>query len=439
MKNFKIPKEGIDRSSLLQSMEKMKKEEGDVDWQQGRSWSLVYYADEEHTEFLKKVYAEFFSENGVSPTAFPSLRRFEAEVVEMILHLLGGQEGEAGTMTSGGTESILLAIKTYRDWARKHKPNVKRPEILVPESAHPAFLKAAQYFDLKIVFLPVTSEFRSDIHAIEKKITDQTICIVGSAPSYPQGVIDPIWEMGEIAQKHGIGFHVDACLGGFLLPFMRKLGYSVRDFDFKVPGVSSISADLHKNGYAAKGASVILYKTNELRGFQYFISTDWPGGLYGSPTMMGTRPGGAIASAWAAMMAFGENGYLELARRTLKAVETLVQGVEQISELNFLVKPDMNILTIGAKSVDIFSVADKMEKKGWRIDRQRRPESIHLIVTPNHEQAVQPFLKDFNDAVEEEKRNPTQRQEQSEAMLYGVTGKSFSSGRSRKNLATKYG
>lgn len=399
--NFtRLPDLGMDREELLAAMARLKKEAGDVDWARARSWSLVYYGGEEHTRFLQYAHALYFSENGLSPAAFPSLRKFEAEVVAMVLDLLGAAGEGAGTMTSGGTESILLAMKAYRDHARVTRPDVKVPEILVPESAHPAFLKAAQYFDLKVVPVPLAGDWRADVDALRAALGPQTICAVASAPCYPHGVIDPIAAMAALARERGIGLHVDACLGGFLLPFMREAGARVPDFDFRVPGVTSISADLHKNGYAAKGASVIAWRTRELRRFQYFVSTDWPGGLYGSPTMLGTRPGGAIAAAWAAMISLGRNGYRELARLSMAATEAIKAGIGALPDVHIVGEPDMNVLCIASGTLDMFVVADLLERRGWRIDRQARPRAIHLIVTPNHLQAIDAFLADLAAAIE---------------------------------------
>jgi glutamate/tyrosine decarboxylase-like PLP-dependent enzyme len=418
MKFTSIPERGVDRARLLDFMAGLKREAGDADWAHGRSWSLVYHAGEEHTELLRQAYSLYFSENGLSPTAFPSLRKFEAEVVAMVVQLLGGASDEVGTMTSGGTESILLAMKTYRDHARATRPGVTAPEVLLPESAHPAFLKAAHYFGLRPVPLPLGADFRTDVEALRRAVGPQTICIVGSAPCYPHGVIDRIGDMAAVARERGVGLHVDACLGGFLLPFMREAGRAVPDFDFRVPGVTSISADLHKNGYAAKGASVVCYRTRELRSFQYFVSTDWPGGLYGSPTMLGTRPGGAIAAAWAAIVSLGRAGYRELAARTMAATDAVRAGVGATPGVHVVGDPDMNVLCIGSDTADMFAVADRLEQRGWRIDRQARPRAIHLIVTANHEQSIAAFLADLRAAVADAPAPPA---DDERAATYGVT------------------
>lgn len=418
-KYLTLPERGLNRADLLRKMEAEKSQ--DADWRNGRSWSLVYYGGDEHTEFLKQAYGLYFSENGLSGAAFPSLRKFEAEVVAMILSLLGGKNGEVGTMTSGGTESILLAVKTYRDWARIHRPEVTCPEMLIPVSAHPAFFKAAQYFDVRPVRVGLNSDYRVSLNQLQEKFSPQTIFIVGSAPSYPQGVIDAIVAMGAFAAERNVGLHVDACLGGFLLPFVRKLGYPVPAFDFTVPGVTSISADLHKNGYAAKGASAILYRNVELRRFQYFVDPDWTGGVYGSPTMLGTRPGGAIAAAWAAMMSLGEEGYLRLAQQTMHVTEQLIQGISAIPGLDITGSPDMSVLAFGAKDIDVFVLAKRMAQKGWRLDRQRNPDSLHMIATANHGQSIQPFLHDLALATVAERSNPSRKTNDGPATLYGVT------------------
>lgn len=416
---MQIPKSGLDHQSVIDKLNEAKS--GDVAWKEGRSWSLVYYAGEEHTEFLKKVYSLYFSENGAGPSMFPSLRRMEAEVVSMVANLLGGDLNSVGTMTSGGTESILLAIKAYRDWAREHRSHVVEPEILVPVSAHPAFLKAAHYFDVRVVPVPLDTDYQADIHAMQERITDQTICLIASAPTLPHGVMDPIAAMGEVAESRGIGLHIDACLGGFLLPFMRKIGHDIPAFGFDVPGVTSISADLHKNGYTAKGASAILYRNSELRRYQFYVSTDSAGGLYASPTMMGTRPGGAIAAAWAALMALGENGYVDIAKRTMETTRALMEGVAAMPDLSILGNPVMNVFAFSADKVDVFALADRIDAMGWRINRKNQPDSLHMITTPNHASVVDEFLADLGKALKAEHKYPRQDGARRSAILYGGT------------------
>lgn len=378
--------------------------EQDASWREGKTWSLVYHVDDGVTEFLKEAYSLFFSENGLNPMAFPSLKQFESEVVAMTADLLGGDEGIAGNMTSGGTESILIAVKTARERARAMNPANTAPEMILPLTAHPAFEKAAHYFSVKPVHIPVGADYRADVAAARSAITANTILIVGSAPSYPQGIVDPITELARIAQEHDILCHVDACVGGFMLPFVRKLGYPVPDFDFQVPGVTSISVDLHKYAYAAKGASVILYKNRALRRHQFFAYTDWPGGIYASPTMTGTRPGGAIAAAWAIMTHLGEEGYLEITNTVMQTVAKLQDGIVAIEDISILGEPAMSILAIGSASLNVYEIGDELTMRGWHLDRQQFPPSLHLTVTPAHAQVADLFLYDLGQAVNQVKK-----------------------------------
>jgi glutamate/tyrosine decarboxylase-like PLP-dependent enzyme len=370
----------------------------DVQWQKGRAFSLVYHAGKDVDDLLKEASLLFFSENGLNPTAFPSLRKFETEIVAMAASLLGGDERTAGTVTSGGTESLLMMVKTARDWARKNHPEIKHPEMILPVTGHPAFEKAADYFGVKAVHIPVRADFRADVDAARKAVTADTILMIGSAPAYPHGVVDPIRELAAIAQEHGILFHTDACVGGFMLPFVRKLGYPVPDFDFCVPGVTSISADLHKYAYAAKGASVILYKTAELRRHQMFVSTDWPGGIYPSPAMGGTRPGAPIAAAWAVMNYLGEEGYLELTDLVMNAARRLQEGVNTIPGIKVISDPEMSVFAIGSDGLDVYALADELTSRNWHLDRQQFPPTLHMTVQFGHVSVVDEFLCDLRDA-----------------------------------------
>ena len=382
----------------------------DVQWQKGRAFSLVYHAGKDVDDLLKEASLLFFSENGLNPAAFPSLQKFETEILAMAASLLG-DEHAVGTVTSGGTESLLMAVKTARDWARKHRPEIKQPEMIVPISGHPAFEKASEYFGVKAVRTPLRADSRTDVDAVRKAVTPNTILIIGSAPAYPHGVVDPIRELAALAKEHNILFHTDACVGGFILPFVRKLGYPVPDFDLSVPGVTSISADLHKYAYAAKGASVILYKTSELRRHQMFVSTDWPGGIYPSPSMGGTRPASPIAAAWAVLNYLGEAGYLELTDAVMKAAKQLQEGVNAIPGLKVMSDPEMSVFAIGSdpssahrqaqggsSGLDVYALADELTKRNWHLDRQQFPPTLHMTVQFGHVGVVDEFLSDLADA-----------------------------------------
>ena len=404
---IQFPPKGQPKDEILEQMRAVRQK--DIHWQQGKAFSLVFHAGDEVTEMLKEAYQMFFSENGLNPSAFPSLKKFESEVVAMSASLLGGDANCSGSMTSGGTESILMAVKTARDWARMTKPEIQEPEMILPASAHPAFAKAAHYFDVRPVLVPVRADFRADLEATQAAITPQTILLVGSAPSYPQGVIDPIRELAAIASQNGILMHVDACVGGFMLPFVRQLGYVVPDFGFEVPGVTSLSADLHKYGYAAKGASVILYRDRALRRQQFFVHTDWSGGIYASPTMTGTRPGGAIAAAWAIMNYLGNDGYLKITEIVMQTSDKLRRGIEAIPGLKILSDPEMSVFAIASDQYNIYEIGDEMEARGWHLDRQQFPPSLHITVNYAHANIADDFLSDLKDSMSSVKKPSLQK------------------------------
>ena len=389
-----LPKKGTDRNAVFSELEQL--HQGDAKWHDGRVFSLVYPLSDEHTEFLKRVYTLYFHENGLNPGAFPSLKKFESEVVSIAANLLGGGDTAAGAMTSGGSESIMMAVKTYRDWAREKK-GITAPEAILPMSVHPAFDKALHYFKVKSVKIQVDAEQRADVNAMKKAINGNTIFMVGSAPQYPHGVMDPIEALAATAKSHDIGMHVDACVGGFMLPFLKKLGEPIPAFDFSVAGVTSISADLHKYGFTAKGASVILYRDKDLRRFQFFVSQDWPGGLFASPSVTGTRPAGSIAAAWATLKAIGEDGYLQLYRELLRTTARFKNGLKEMG-FEIVGKPVGTLLAYQSRRVNIHVIADLMEKKGWFIDRQMSPDSIHLTITPAHAAIVEQYLADLRES-----------------------------------------
>jgi sphinganine-1-phosphate aldolase len=397
-----LPSRGASKESILARMRALR--QNDVNWQEGRVFSLVFSAGKEASDLLKEAYCLFFSENALNPTAFPSLRQLETEVIAMSADLLGGDGETMGNMTSGGTESILMAVKTARDWARAENPANREPEMILPLTAHPAFEKAAHYFDVTPVRTAVGPDFRADPAAVREAVTPNTILIVGSAPSYPHGVVDPIAELAGIAQENRILLHTDACVGGFMLPFVRQLGYPVPDFDFRVPGVTSISADLHKYGYAAKGASVILYRDKALRRHQLFAYTDWPGGIYASPTIAGTRPGGTIAAAWAIMNYLGQEGYLAIADEVMQTVIKIREGIETIGGIEVLGDPEMSLLAVGSDDLNVYEIGDEMTLRGWQLDRQQFPPSLHLTVNYAHVAQAEIFLSDLADAVKAAKR-----------------------------------
>ena len=414
---MEFPKQGMSKDEVLSTLKG--RQGGDADWRHGRTFSLVYYAGPEALDVLYEASRAYFSENALNPMAFPGLRQCETDVVALTAAMLHHPDA-AGTMTTGGTESILMAVKTAREWARATKPHITHPEMLVPITVHPAFEKAAAYFDVKAVHVPVGDDFRADIHAARSLINENTILVVGSSPQYPHGVVDPIPELAALAQQHGILCHVDACLGGFLLPWLEKLGYPVPPFDFRVPGVTSMSADVHKYGYAAKGASVVLYRERELRKYQFVAYADWPGGLYGSPSMCGTRAGGPIAAAWAIMHHLGEAGYLRVTQESMTTARRLIDGINAVPGLYVFGEPVGSVFGFGARDIDIFALSEAMDERGWHLDRLQRPSGLHMMITPAHAPLVEQILADLREATAQIRRDGTTAE--GAAAMYGALG-----------------
>ncbi len=411
----RIPGEGRDRDDILAEMEEMRSLE-DAGWKEGHASGCVYHGADDHVEFLNKVYAINSQSNPLHADLWPSVMKCESEIVSMTANMLGAAQSGAepgtpeeicGVVSSGGTESILLAMKTYRDYARDKK-GITRPEMVVPTTAHAAFDKAAEFFGIDIIHVPVGDDFRADVAATEKAITDNTVVMVGSAPPFPHGLIDPIDELSELARARGIGFHTDACLGGFILPWAEKLGYDVPPFDFRLPGVTSISADTHKFGYAAKGTSVVLYRGHEFRHYQYFTMTDWPGGFYCSPSFAGSRPGALSAVCWAAMVSIGEQGYLEAARRILETATKIKKGIAEIPEL-YVIGDPLFVIAFGSKEMDIYQVMDAMTERGWSLNGLYKPPCVHLCTTLRHAEpgAAERFIEDLKASVAYVKANPS--------------------------------
>lgn len=404
----RLPAKGVDRGEILDLMQEMKALEASR-WENGYVSGAVYHGNQAHIDFMNQVYAINSQSNPIHPEIWPSSSKFEAEVVAMTASMLSAdqaQEEIVGTVTSGGTESILLAMKTYRDWARETK-GITEPEIIAPTTAHAAFTKASEYFGIRVVRIPVGEDFRADVAATREAITGNTIALVGSAPPFPHGIVDPIEELSELALQHGLAFHTDACLGGFLLPWAEKLGYDIPAFDFRLPGVTSISVDTHKYGYAAKGTSVILYRGMELRHFQYFTLADWPGGFYASPTFAGSRPGALIAAAWAAMVSLGEQGYLEAASRILETASWLNQELRKLDEVEVIGEPPFMVV-FRTKTLNIYKLLERMNHDGWEIHGLHLPPCAHLCITLRHtrEGVKERFLEDLKAAIKYVQAHP---------------------------------
>jgi sphinganine-1-phosphate aldolase len=352
----------------------------------GRISGSIYHGGESHFAFLGQVSTLFSHMNVLQRDMYPAATRFEAEVIAMTAGLLHGDDHACGVTTSGGTESIVTAVLAYRDAAQPR--TAEPPELVIPTTAHPAFEKAGHYLGVRVVKVPVDADGRADVEAMRAAVSARTIALVGSAGDYPYGGIDDIAALGQVALEHGIGLHVDACLGGFILPWIERLGADVRQFDFRVAGVTSISVDTHKYGYAPKGNSVVLYRDAGLKHAQRFASPDWPGGRYATPGMAGSRSHGQIAATWAAMVTLGEPGYLEVAAAIRDAALTVRAGVDQEASLE-LIGHSHFIAAFRSDTVDVYLVNDRLADAGWRMNVLQRPPALHFCVTlPNTELGI---------------------------------------------------
>lgn len=392
-----LPSNGSDWKTLKSEMEDLAA--GDMNWRDGRTGMYVFYAGDDVLKVAKEAYTMFMSENALGPMAFPSLKKMEDDVVGMGLSLLNAPQEAVGNMTSGGSESIFLAIKSARDRARTRGIDTNQAEIVVPYSAHLAFDRACHYLNLKIVRIPVAEDFLADTSAMEDATNDRTIMMVGSAPCYPFGLIDPIEKLAAFAKAKDIWFHVDACVGGYFAPFAQMNGVDLVPFDLGVDGVCSISADLHKYGYAAKGASTVLYASEELRSYQIFDCADWSAGRMVTQTAAGTRPGGAIAAAWAVMNYLGVDGYRQNAAKVVETRQKLGDAVSSIDGLGVHGNPKLGLIAFGSSEVDIFSVYGKMFEKGWFTSVTSEPPGIHLMLTPAHAPVIDHYISDLKDAL----------------------------------------
>jgi sphinganine-1-phosphate aldolase len=326
--------------------------------------------------------------------------KYESEIIAMVADMMnGGDASVVGCVTSGGTESIVLSIKTHRDYYRD-KYGITEPEMIACTSAHAAVNKGCDLLGVKLIHVPLDTEtFEIDLKAVRKAIGPNTIMMYSSACSFPHGVIDPITELSDLAVSNDIGLHVDCCLGGFVLPFAKKLGYDIPDFDFGLPGVSSMSVDTHKFGYALKGSSVVLYRNNELRQSQYFCYTDWTGGMYATPTLAGSKSGGMVAQTWASMMAIGWEGYSKHASNILDTAKEIADGVSQIQGLKLIGKTQAMMVCFTGDGLNIYDVNDKMKEKGWHMNSLQSPPAMNICCTVKQVGLAKTLLKDLRASV----------------------------------------
>ncbi len=406
---MRIPSRGLSRAEVTRALEGAR--EADWPWREGKLFAYTFAAGEEIEEVGKAAYMAYLTENGLDPTTFPSLRTFENEVVDMARRHLGGDERVVGNFTSGGTESILLAVKTARDHARATRPHVKTPKMLVPETAHAAFHKAAHYLGVEAVITRVSPEtFRADVADIASKLDDDVVLVVASACSYAHGVVDPVREIAAVAAARGVLCHVDGCMGAFLLPYFRRLGADVPDFDFSVPGVTSMSMDLHKYGLCPKGASVVLYRDESLRRHQIFACSAWTGYTMVNTTVQSSKSGGPLAAAWAVLQFIGEDGYLRIAKDLLEARDQLVAGVRAIAGLRVMGSPDMSLVAFTSDDLGVFHLVDALKVRGWGVQAQLGSgpsrANIHMTINPGNTRWIGPFLEALAEAAAEVRALP---------------------------------
>jgi glutamate/tyrosine decarboxylase-like PLP-dependent enzyme len=395
-----LPRRSRPADEVLAELDALKQH--DVRWKDGRAFTLAYYAGPDIAALGDEAYRRFSSDNALNTDAFPSLRRIQSDVVAMTSDLLDGGPEAAGFMTTGGTESLLMAVKAARERGRAER-GVARPNIVLPASAHAAFEKGCHYFGLESRRVAVRSDWRADVDAMAASIDDDTVLVVGSAPQYPQGVIDPIEDIASLAAERDINCHVDACMGGMVLPYLARLGEEIAPWNFTVPGVTSISVDLHKFGYTSKGASVIVHRNRELRSHQTFVTSNWLGGTYGSSGVLGTKGGGAMAAAWAVMNHLGDDGYLRLTSQARRATFELAAAIEACPDLELRARPDAMIVAFGAADagrLDVFALADELWRRGWYIDRQQPPDSLHCTVNAVHDGLIAEFVAELNAAID---------------------------------------
>lgn len=398
----KLPEIGRSGDEVREELQRRKAT--DAGQARDRNFTNVFVGSQEAARLAEEAYNLYLWENALDPTAYPGIPKFEREVTAIAASHLRGGEGVVGSFTSGGTESLMLAVKAARDYARSER-GITHPRVVMPLTGHPAVVKAGHFLDVEIVRTPIDPvTMQADPAAMAEAVDENTILLLASAPGYSFGVIDPIEEIAAIALDRGMPFHVDACIGGWLLPFFRDLGADVPAFDFTVEGVTSISVDLHKYALCAKGASCVLYRDAELRRYQYFAFADWPGYALLNSTVQSTKPGGPVAAAWAVLQHIGRDGYLEIAGRILDATRLIVDEVGEIDGARVIGEPAASLVAV-ATDQDVFAVSDAMATRGWRHFPQFSygdfPRTLHVTVLPHNTEEVAAWGADLKASIEE--------------------------------------
>lgn len=391
--------QGMSRAAVMDDLVHMR--DGDIDWRGGRTSAYVFSAGDDIRALGKDAFNEYFSENALGGRrAFPSVGRMETEVVAKGLELFHAPADAAGNMTTGGTESIIMAVRTARDHARQTKGKDFRGTLVLPDSAHPAFEKAAALMDLRVRRVPLADDFSADPEATEKAIDEDTMLIVGSAPCFPFGVIDPIAALSDIAVRHDVWLHVDACVGGWIAPFVAELDRAIPSFDFANEGVRSMSADLHKFGFCPKPASTVFYRSKEYQALQEFAFDAWPSGRFSTQTLVGTRPAGGVAAAWAVLNHLGRSGYRRIAGEVMAVRDAYLEDLKTIPGMKIRGNPALANIAFGCDDIDMGKVATLMSKRGWLPGQLKAPPSLHLMLSLHHEPARKAYVDDLRECVE---------------------------------------
>ncbi|CAB4715461.1 MAG: aminotransferase class V-fold PLP-dependent enzyme [Actinobacteria bacterium] len=418
-----IPDLGIKASEIIELVDSFAERE-DAIGDTGRVSGSLYSGDHDHYSKLTEIFEKFAHVNVLQRDMYPSATKFEAEIIAMTLEMLHGNGPDSdacGVITSGGSESLITALYTYREQGAKER-GITNPNVVIPTTAHVALDKGAHWLGIEVRHAPLDENFLVDVDAMEALIDANTVALVGSAGNYAHGLIDPIAEIGQLALKYGVGLHVDGCLGGFLLPWIEANGHHVTPWDFRTPGVTSISADTHKYGYALKGTSTLSYRTKALRAHQYFTYPDWPGGLYLSPGFAGSRSGGLIASTWASLLIMGKSGFTQAAEEIYVAAQAIVAGIRRdIPEIEVIGDP-LFLIAFKSESLDMYLINDELKRRGWRMNALQMPPALHFCITrPNAKaEVVRQYLDDLKAAVEYAKENLGQ--DATSGAMYGFGG-----------------
>lgn len=426
-----LPKEGWSEEAVRKELDTLANMDH-TRWEDGYVSGAVYHGEEDLMRLQTEAYGKFTVANPIHPDVFPGVRKMEAEIVSMVLNLFNAPPGAAGTCTIGGTESILMACLSARQKGYAER-GITEPEMILPETAHTAFRKAGEYFKIKIHLVPCPAPaYQVDVRRVARLVNPNTVLLVGSAPNFPHGIIDDISALSKLALRRRVPLHVDCCLGSFLVPFLEQAGFETQPFDFRLKGVTSISCDTHKYGFAPKGNSTVLYRTEKLRSYQYFVDPSWSGGVYASPGAAGSRPGALLAACWASLVSVGQSGYLDACARIVGCAKQLAERVAANPELEVIGKPLVSVVAFRARDLNVYDIADAMSARGWHLNALQNPPAMHVAVTLPIVKVWERLASDLDEVVEAEREKERVRVVQGKgtrgaaagdaAALYGVAG-----------------